>query len=58
MKRKKRNLRQDIKEWDIRGASLDVRNEGSLKPKKVRSSASASINSGSKPAAVPFLPDS
>ena len=43
---------------DIRVSSLDVRNEGSLKPKKARSDALAFILSGSKSSAVLVCPDS
>ena len=39
-------------------SSLDVRNEGSLKPKKARSEALSSILSGSKSSAVLVCPDS
>ena len=43
---------------DIGVSSLDVRNEGSLKPKKARSEALSSILSGSKSSASLVCPDS
>ena len=43
---------------DIGVSSVDVRNEGSLKPKKARSEALSSILSGSKSSAVLVCPDS
>jgi len=43
---------------DIGVSSLDVRNEGSLKPKKARSEALSSILSGSKSSATLICPDS
>ena len=43
---------------DIGVLQLDVRNEGSLKPKKARSEALSSIFSGSKSPAVLVCPDS
>ena len=43
---------------DIGVSSVDVRNEGSLKPKKARSEALSSILSGSKSSAVLNFPDS
>jgi hypothetical protein len=43
---------------DISVSSLDVRNEGSIKPKKARTEALSSILGGARPAAVPISMDS
>ena len=55
---KKKKRRRQKRLGDIGVSSLNVRNEGSLKPKKARSEALSSTLSGSKSSAVLVCPDS
>ena len=57
-KREEKTKSRQKRLGDIGVSSVDVRNEGSLKPKKARSEALSSILSGSKSSAVLVCPDS